>query len=259
MHRSLPGYDMPLLALAARVLAALRAQQLASQVAPPAFASRRLPAMRAAPLVSRVPAALGSGPAPVSPSEAEPRLRALLERERFWPSFDLWSALFDAELGGEAGTGTDTALWQNAVDLAASSVAPAYLLPYTRLRLGQAQLESGERAAAQRTFWLAIESADAIGIGLVSDAAARVAAQAGLALDGAASVARLRTDPAHGELTARERQVLDLVAQGLSNRQIGERLFISGKTVSVHVSAILRKLGASSRTEAVFRANALDA
>ena len=53
-------------------------------------------------------------------------------------------------------------------------------------------------------------------------------------------------------VTARERQVLELIAQGLSNRQIGERLFISAKTASVHVSAILRKLGASSRTEAAF-------
>ena len=51
-------------------------------------------------------------------------------------------------------------------------------------------------------------------------------------------------------LTARERQVLDLIAEGLSNRQIGERLFISVKTVSVHVSAVLRKLGVSTRTEA---------
>jgi DNA-binding NarL/FixJ family response regulator len=41
----------------------------------------------------------------------------------------------------------------------------------------------------------------------------------------------------------------------LSNRQIGEKLFISAKTASVHVSAILRKLGAASRTEAVFLAS----
>ena len=37
--------------------------------------------------------------------------------------------------------------------------------------------------------------------------------------------------------------MLDLIAEGLTNRQIGERLFISVKTASVHVSAILRKLG----------------
>jgi len=65
-------------------------------------------------------------------------------------------------------------------------------------------------------------------------------------------------DPAAtAELTARERQVLELIAEGLSNRQIGERLFISGKTASVHVSAILRKLGAATRTEAAYRAGAL--
>ncbi|WP_300267497.1 helix-turn-helix transcriptional regulator [Microbacterium sp.] len=57
------------------------------------------------------------------------------------------------------------------------------------------------------------------------------------------------------DLTARELQVLELVAEGLSNKQIGERLFISAKTVSVHVSAILRKLGASTRTEAAMVAS----
>ena len=52
------------------------------------------------------------------------------------------------------------------------------------------------------------------------------------------------------ELTERESQVLHLVGQGLTNREIGEQLFISAKTASVHVSAILRKLGVTSRTEA---------
>ncbi|WP_286774248.1 helix-turn-helix transcriptional regulator, partial [Sphingomonas sp. 66-10] len=51
-------------------------------------------------------------------------------------------------------------------------------------------------------------------------------------------------------LTARERQVLALVAGGLTNAQIGARLFISPKTASVHVSAILSKIGAGNRAEA---------
>ncbi|WP_422070613.1 helix-turn-helix transcriptional regulator [Streptomyces orinoci] len=51
-------------------------------------------------------------------------------------------------------------------------------------------------------------------------------------------------------LTPRERDVLRLVAQGRSNRQIAEELFISPKTASVHVSNILAKLGASGRGEA---------
>jgi DNA-binding NarL/FixJ family response regulator len=54
-----------------------------------------------------------------------------------------------------------------------------------------------------------------------------------------------------GPLTPREQQVLALVADGLTNRAIGSRLFISEKTASVHVSNILAKLGASGRTEAV--------
>jgi DNA-binding NarL/FixJ family response regulator len=51
-------------------------------------------------------------------------------------------------------------------------------------------------------------------------------------------------------LTRREREILQLVDRGLSNREIGDRLFISGKTVSVHVSNIIGKLGASGRGEA---------
>jgi DNA-binding NarL/FixJ family response regulator len=53
-------------------------------------------------------------------------------------------------------------------------------------------------------------------------------------------------------LTERERQVLELVARGLSNGQIAEKLFISSKTASVHVSNILRKTGATTRTEAAY-------
>jgi len=45
-------------------------------------------------------------------------------------------------------------------------------------------------------------------------------------------------------------EVLTLVAQGLSNREVGGQLYISAKTVSVHVSNILAKLGAAGRTEA---------
>ena len=61
----------------------------------------------------------------------------------------------------------------------------------------------------------------------------------------------VRSGPAGGTLTPREREILTLVAAGRSNADIGTRLFISGKTVSVHVSNLMAKLGASSRTEAV--------
>jgi DNA-binding NarL/FixJ family response regulator len=52
------------------------------------------------------------------------------------------------------------------------------------------------------------------------------------------------------ELSDRERSVLALVAEGRTNRQIGEQLFISQKTASVHVSRLLAKLGAATRGEA---------
>ena len=51
-------------------------------------------------------------------------------------------------------------------------------------------------------------------------------------------------------LTVREREILALLAEGRTNRQIGETLFISPSTAGVHVSNILGKLGATSRAEA---------
>ena len=58
-------------------------------------------------------------------------------------------------------------------------------------------------------------------------------------------------------LTPREREVLALVADGRSNRQIAEALFISDKTASVHVSNILAKLGVANRGEAAAVAHRL--
>jgi two-component system, NarL family, response regulator DevR len=72
---------------------------------------------------------------------------------------------------------------------------------------------------------------------------------------------RLRAPAAPDELatlTDQERRVLDLIAEGLTNRQIGERMFLAEKTVKNYVSNLLAKLGMSRRSEAAAFAARLD-
>jgi DNA-binding NarL/FixJ family response regulator len=61
-------------------------------------------------------------------------------------------------------------------------------------------------------------------------------------------------DPVVETLTAREIDVLELVSEGLSNKQIADRLEISDQTVKFHLASIAGKLGAANRTDAVGRA-----
>jgi DNA-binding CsgD family transcriptional regulator len=207
--RPLPGYDLPFVAVAARILA-----------------SRRQ-----------------SGE--VMDAGDEARLRELLQRDSFWPTHKAWLALVDAELSGPDGTGSSPDAWHRAGELVGA--LPAYLRHYVALRAGQAECAAGNRAEALELLRTAVEGADALGAHLVARLGRDFADHAGLLLAG------VRRRPNDDTLTDRERQVLSLVADGLTNKQIGERLFISAKTASVHVSAIMRKLGAASRTEAAAR------
>jgi DNA-binding CsgD family transcriptional regulator len=152
-----------------------------------------------------------------------------------------WLARAEAEWT-RAVSGPDPAAWEKAV--AAFSYGDVYERVRCQVRLVQA-LSAAERRA--ETADLAREArATAEGLGaapLVERLEALI--RRGRLADAAAGGER--TSP----LTAREQDVLRLLALGRSNRQIGEELFISGKTASVHVSNILAKLGATSRTEAV--------
>ncbi|WP_246260581.1 helix-turn-helix transcriptional regulator [Cellulomonas taurus] len=114
----------------------------------------------------------------------------------------------------------------------------------TRWRWAEALLVSGDREAAQREATEAWATARAIAAGPLVTAVADLARRGRLDLPGMAV-------GAGSVLTARESEVLALAAAGLSNRQIGERMYISAKTVSVHMSRVLDKLGASGRAEAV--------
>lgn len=157
-----------------------------------------------------------------------------------WPASDSpWSVIVDALL-----TPAPDSL-DAAVAASAGDDVPVHLRAVVQLEIARARVAAGDRAGAAGPLAAAAEIAAGLGHVPIIAAVEEFARAAGLAAD-------TRHDDAL--LTAREQQVLDLIAEGLSNRQIGERLFISAKTVSVHVSAVLRKLEVSSRTEAAVRA-----
>ncbi len=94
-----------------------------------------------------------------------------------------------------------------------------------------------------------MEAADRLGAKPLRAALDTLARRARLGPTGGASIAG-QPSGALTALTAREHEVLRLLAEGKSNREIAATLYIAPKTASVHVSNILAKLGAASRTEA---------
>jgi DNA-binding CsgD family transcriptional regulator len=179
---------------------------------------------------------------PTLGAEQLARLAEVIERD-VWPTRDMWSAFVAAEVGGPSGTGDDAQLWLRAIEAAAGPEGTALMRLQLRYGLARAQVRTADRAAAVETLARLRQDAVDLGAELIATWCDSLSADAGLA-------PREHHPHADAELTAREHQVLELIAEGLSNGQIAERLYISRKTVSVHVSAVLRKLGAASRTEA---------
>jgi DNA-binding NarL/FixJ family response regulator len=164
-----------------------------------------------------------------------------------------WLARCEAEYARLTGTNSPER-WERV--LAGFGPGYVYETARARWRLAEALAEAGRRdeaAAVWRTARATAAELRAVPLGAALDDLAR----------------RARLDPGHGNghssgpvghgsagtsplavLTDREHEVLRLLARGMSNREIGLELFITPKTASVHVSNILGKLGAASRTEA---------
>jgi DNA-binding CsgD family transcriptional regulator len=167
------------------------------------------------------------------------------------PKFELgregkgWLARAEAEWRRAQGDNAPEA-WEAVLE----EFGPAY--PYetarTRWRLAEALAEAGQRDEATEQWRQAVQLADQLRAAPLRAALNDLARRARLGRGGQGSSGQ--ADGALAALTERELEVLLLIAQGRSNREIGAALFIAPKTASVHVSNILAKLGAASRTEA---------
>lgn len=182
---------------------------------------------------------------------AAQRVGARLRREgrRVGPEGRAWFGRVEAELlrlrwlAAVDPPGQDelVAAWGGTVE-AFEALGHEFEVARSRARLAAALHAAGDEAAADREATLALAAARRL------QAAPLLAELAGL--PGRQRRGRSAVVGEGGELTPREREVLALVAEGRSNGEIARGLFISTKTVSVHVSNILTKLGASRRTEA---------
>jgi DNA-binding CsgD family transcriptional regulator/tetratricopeptide (TPR) repeat protein len=130
---------------------------------------------------------------------------------------------------------------------------------YACLRETECHLLDGERKRAEDALEAGVRITEACGARWLQEQLQALARRGRLSLptdlsaDGAMS-----SDPVEAlGLTERERAVLELVARGMTNREIGEHLFMAEKTASVHVSRILAKLNVSSRVEAATAAQRL--
>jgi DNA-binding CsgD family transcriptional regulator/tetratricopeptide (TPR) repeat protein len=159
------------------------------------------------------------------------------------PEGRAWLARAEAEASRLRGPG-DAALWRTAVD--AFGYGAEYEQAVCRWRLAEALLGEDRRDEAAVELRAVDEVTERLGARPLRDAIRRLAKRGRIPL-GEAAVLRDSVDP----FTPRERTVLALVALGRTNRQVGDELFISEKTVSVHLTRIMAKLGATRRAEAV--------
>ncbi|MGH2860693.1 MAG: helix-turn-helix domain-containing protein, partial [Solirubrobacteraceae bacterium] len=182
-----------------------------------------------------------------------------------------WLAVGIAEVSRARGE-DDPARWQQAAESWEALERP-YCAATARWRQAEALVGAEDRAGAAEVAVAALEVAERLGAGWLSGelqglrARARLEpVRAGAAAGGAPAAgdgvgagagAGAGAEELPFGLTPRELQVLTLIAEGATNRQIGAALFMAEKTASVHVSRILTKLGVRSRTQAAATAHRL--
>jgi DNA-binding CsgD family transcriptional regulator/tetratricopeptide (TPR) repeat protein len=169
-----------------------------------------------------------------------------------------WLEQANAELATLDRPAAAVPLWDDVAE-AWLALAHPYRAAYARFRHGEALLEAGGQSRrAARTLRLAHEQAATLGAALLRGEIEALARRARLTLTPQAPAPAERGAGHELGLTRREAEVLGLVADGLTNREIGERLFITPKTAGLHVSHILAKLNVDSRVKAAAIAHRAD-
>ncbi len=179
---------------------------------------------------------------------------------RSWASVGLHVA--HAELAHLTGA-PDPSLWDRVVaGVERHGHVPASAKARLRRATARAEVDGGGSPACEEDLVAAWELAADLGLTALQEDVAALARRLRITLpDVTDGDAADRPDEVLPDLTDREREVLSLVAEGWTNKRVGEHLFISPKTVSVHMSNAMRKLDVDSRTEAVavaHRAGLLD-
>jgi ATP/maltotriose-dependent transcriptional regulator MalT len=182
------------------------------------------------------------------------RLANAVSRPGQWVEGRLYAALAAAELT-RIERAPDPQSWLAAAD-GFDEFSLLWPATYARLRAAEAFVAAGDRAAAATPLTAVLAAAERMQAAPLAEAASALARRARVRLE--EHVTAPEPEPAAPlGLTPREHEVLLLVAEGHTNREIGEQLFMSEKTASVHVSRILAKLDVGGRVEAAAVAHRL--
>ncbi len=167
---------------------------------------------------------------------------------RLGPTGEAWRCQLAAERSRANGE-HDLRAWEAVVD-AWTALGQKPEQGYALARAAECHARAGDRATAVELLTSAGAIAEQLGAAPLATEVAGLSRRLRLGVKSSMPHQRQDGNGRVGSLTPREVEVLALVAEGLDNAGVAQRLVISSKTASVHVSNILAKLGASSRTQA---------